>query len=124
MEAVDSVVIVRDVVSCPNRAAGSGPGTVFPPSPPYPPSRGGGGGGGDGGGGVLRESWAAAAIAFLSLGWAGTLLGLLRVYALLRRERGLEDMMGMGVVMSTQPGAGGGGRRHVILQEDVDDVEL
>ena len=86
-------------------------------------SRGGSGGGG-GGGGVLRESWAVATIAFLSLGWAGTLLGLLRVYALLRRERGLEDMIGMGVVMSTQPGPGARGRRHVILQEDVDDVEL
>jgi hypothetical protein len=108
----DSAVFLRDVVACPNRAVGSGSGPPSPRPPVYPD-----GGGGGGGGGIEKAERLFGVIAFLSLGWAGTAAGLLRVFVLLRRERGLG---GMGGAMSITRS---GGRRHVMLQED-DDVEL
>jgi hypothetical protein len=60
----------------------------------------------------------AVTIAFLGVGWAGTLFGLLRVYTLLRRERGSGGTGGLGAMDAVS------GRRHELLHQASDDVEL
>jgi len=74
MVAVDSALFVRDVAICPDRAAGSGPGPRPYPTPNPAPTPAPGGAGAAAGGVAV-----ATALTFLSLGWAGTLAGLLRV---------------------------------------------
>mmetsp|Transcript_35578 Transcript_35578/g.87508 ORF Transcript_35578/g.87508 Transcript_35578/m.87508 type:complete len:328 (+) Transcript_35578:848-1831(+) len=104
MEAVDQAVFVRDVGRCPNRAVGSGSGSK-PPTPTPAPAPAPAPASEDGKAAKTREAAAVAmgvTIAFLSVGWAGTLAALVRVVVLLRRERG----------------QGAASRQHVLIHDD------